>query len=376
MNYIKLSLITLLLLPIIIFAQSGSTDNMSYKRYEGNIGDNISITANIVQLFTKLSGNYQYRFLEDDNEKMYFGKTVELDGDVDEDGKARLKEFGRTDYAFEGTIQGKSFNGNWKAGEDRFVPFEMSEYYPIGSIPFDVYYLRSETDLVKGKPDSPVAEIEITLIYPTSEYIKPEITDSVRKIIVNSFFGRGFNVGEPDTMLVRFEEEYFSEYVKQNEDWYELGGASFSWEKVVNMSVVYNSTYMLCLEYLKYAYSGGAHGMTNVAYDIIYLDNGQLLTYANVFKKDAEEKLSEILTGQLRKDYSIPADISLSEAGFFVEVVEPNRNIYVNGNGIGFLYNSYEIAPYAQGATNIFLEWKQVSELVRQGTPVYEMSRR
>ncbi len=114
--------------------------------------------------------------------------------------------------------------------------------------------------------------------------------------------------------------------------------------------------------------------MTNISYDIIYLDNGQLLTYTDVFKEESEEELSKVLTQQLRKDYSIPAEVKLSEAGFFVEEVKPNRNIYVTGNGVGFLYNSYEIAPYSTGATNIFLEFKQIKDLVKKGTPVFEMS--
>jgi hypothetical protein len=252
----------------------------------------------------------------------------------------------------------------------------MSEYYPNGSMPFDVHYLRSENPLVKGKSGSPIAEIEITLIYPTNEYINPDVTDSVSRIIVSSIFGSGFQVADPDSMLINFEEEYFDEYVKQNENWHESGGASFDWEKVISMSVVYNSSYMLCLEYLKYAYSGGAHGMTNISYDIIYLDNGELLTFADVFSEEATAGLSEKLTAQLRKDYSIPDEVALKDAGFFVDEVQPNRNIYVNGNGVGFLYNSYEIAPYSQGATNIFLEWKQIEELVKMGTPVYMMSRR
>jgi hypothetical protein len=375
MNYAKTTLLFLFGLPLLLPGQRTS-DDMSYRRYEGNIGSSISITANIVQLYTKLSGNYQYRFLEDDQDKMYFGKTLELDGEIDENGQVKLKEFGKKDFAFEGIISGTAFTGNWNAGSDRVVPFEMKEYYPNGSMPFDVHYLRSEKQLVKGESTSPSAEIEITLIYPTDDYINPDVTDSVRRIIGKSLFGSGFKVEVPDSMLVKFEEEYFSEYVKQNEDWHKMGGASFSWEKAISMSVIYNSSYMLCLEYLKYAYSGGAHGMTNIAYDIIYLDNGQLLTFEDVFEEGPNEALSGLLTDQLRKDYLIPSGVPLKDAGFFVDTVQPNRNIYVTGNGIGFLYNSYEIAPYSTGATNIFLEWQQVKALVRKGTPVYEMSQR
>jgi hypothetical protein len=309
---------------------------------------------------------------------MHYGKSIELSGEIDGDNEAKLREFGSKEYTFTGQISGDSFKGDWNAGDDRKVPFEMKEYYPNGSMPFDVHYLRSEGKLVEGEAGSPLAEIEMTLIYPTNDYVQPDVADSVRKIIVNSYFGPGFGVNHPDSMMLTFEEEYLGKYVRQNENWHEVGGASFNWENVISMSVVYNTGYLLCLEYLKYAYSGGAHGMTNVSYDIIYLDNGQLLTFTDVFKDDdaSKEKLTQILTKQLRKDYSIPEEMLLSEAGFFVETVEPNRNIYVNGNGVGFLYNSYEIAPYSQGSTNIFLEFRQIQDMVKMGTPVYQMTKR
>jgi len=374
MKFNTILLICVIAFPTIVYAQKG---DKAYKRYEGNIGSSISITANIVQLYEKLSGNYQYKYIEDDA-NMHYGKSIELSGEIDENNNAKLREFGSKEFTFIGKIDDNTFNGDWNAGDDRKVPFEMAEYYPNGSMPFDVHYLRSEGKLVKGEADSPVAEIEMTLIYPTNDYVQPEIADSVKKIIVNSYFGPGFEVNNPDSMMLSFEKEYLEKYVKQNENWHEVGGASFNWENMISMSVVYNTGYMLCIEYLKYAYSGGSHGMTNLSYDIIYLDNGELLTFADVFKGDeeAKEKLTQVLTKQLRKDYSIPDEVLLSEAGFFVEKVEPNRNIYVNGNGVGFLYNSYEIAPYSQGSTNIFLEFSQIKDLVKMGTPVYQMTKR
>jgi hypothetical protein len=365
----------MLLFPVLFYGQKSANDQMSYNRYEGTIGENINVSANIVRLFEKLSGNYQYRYLDDDA-NIHFGKAIELSGEISEANYAKLKEFGAKDFTFTGVMDGEDFTGEWHAGENKKVPFSMKEYYPNGSLRFDVHYLHSEEKLIEGKAGSPVAEIEMTFLYPSEKYVQPEIVDSVRKIIVNSYFSEGFSVAAPDTMLVNFETEYFSNYVAQNENWHETGGASFNWEKVISMSVVYNNNYMLCLEYLKYAYSGGAHGMSNIAYDIIYLDNGQLLTFADVFEEGTETALSELLTKQLRKDYEIPDDVTLKEAGFFVDKVDPNRNIYVNGNGLGFLYNSYEIAPYAQGTTNIFLEFQQIKNLVKKGTPVYSMTKR
>jgi len=354
-------------------SQQASSDNFFYSRFEGVIGENIHVTANIIRLFDKISGNYQYRFVNEDNE-MHFGKTINIDGDVNLEN-TNLKEFGQDAYTFSGILNEESYKGKWKTYDNTELDFSMKEYYPLGTLPFDIFYLHSEDNLVSENTESPIAEIELTLIFPEDKYFQTGIVDSVKQIIAGSFFGEDFYNINPDSMLTHFETEYFSTYKKQNANWFE-NGASFNWQKMVSMSVIYNSNYLLCVEYLKYAYSGGAHGMTNIAYDIINLNEGTPLSYSSIFKEGSKDSLTYILTQKLRKDYQIPDDVSLKDTGFFVDKIEPNHNIYINGNGIGFLYNSYEIAPYSNGQTNIFLEFSKIKDILKSGTPVSMMSDR
>lgn len=373
MNFKLLLLFSIGIFPVVMCAQKKDNQILKYTRYEGKINNSISITANIIRLNEQLSGNYQYRFVEG-NSDMYFGRTIEVNGKVDKNDSARLKEFGRREYAFNGIMAADSFSGTWNAPDNKKMPFEMKEFFPNGSMPFNVYYLKSNRKLDSKLSSSPTTEIELTLLFP-DKYMVPGVSDSVKRIITKSFFGPGFSAVEPNKMMDDFKKENWDNYLKQNEEWHKQG-VSFSWEQMISMSVAFNSNYLLCLEYLKYAFTGGAHGMTNISYDIVYLETGQLLTYTDIFKENTDDSLSVLLTNQLRKDYQVPEDVSLSKAGFFVDTVNPNRNIYVTGNGIGFLFNSYEIAPYATGATNVFLEFSQIIDLLRRGTPVYNMSRR
>ncbi len=364
---------TILLSSISVISQEQLGDKVFYTRLEGVIGKNIKVNANIVKLFDKLSGNYQYRFIDDATE-MYYGKTISLNGDVINEN-ANLKEMGQELTTFTGTLNQNSFSGIWKTPDDRELEFNMKEYYPKGTLPFDIFYLHSEDKLVPDNPESPIAEIELTLLFPLDKYFQTGIVDSVKHIIANSFFGAKFYENNQDSMLIAFENEYFTNYKNQNEDWFDKG-ASFNWQKSVNMSVIYNSNYLLCVEYLKYAYAGGAHGMTNIMYDIVNLNEGTILTYESIFKEGTKDTLTSILTQKLRKDYSIPEEMPLKKAGFFVEVIEPNQNIYINGNGIGFLYNSYEIAPYSNGQANIFIEFEKIVGLLKIDTPVSAMGNR
>jgi hypothetical protein len=59
---------TIFFICALVAPSLGNAQNreMAYMRYEGNIGSSISITANIIRLYENLSGNYQYRYIEDD----------------------------------------------------------------------------------------------------------------------------------------------------------------------------------------------------------------------------------------------------------------------------------------------------------------------
>jgi len=357
------------------FSQNHTSKNNYYKRFQGNIGDNINVTANIVRLYDNISGNYIYYFVGSDDD-MYYGKTIELNGEIDKYDSLRLKEFGSEDFTFRGLVRDGQYNGVWNATEGKPVEFTMKELYPNGSLPFEIFYLKSESKLDNEIKESPVAEIELTLIYPSGNYFQPAIADSVKRLIAESYFGVGFGINNPQAMLEHFEEEYFGNYTKQAKQWHDVGGQSFNWEKMINMSVTYNSNYLLCTEYLRFAYAGGAHGMTNLSYDIINLDSGETLGYEDIFIDNIDSVLTEVLTNQLRLNYQIPDEVPLKEAGFFVDEVNPNKNLYVDGSGIGFVYNSYEIAPYARGATKILLDYDKIQHLIKKGTPVYRMSHR
>jgi len=365
----------LLIVSSILFSQKNTQETKYYKRFQGSIGENINVTANIVRLYDNISGNYVYYF-SDENNEMYYGETIELSGSIDKYDSLKLREFGSEEYTFIGLIEGGNYDGVWNTDEEKPIDFEMKEYYPNGSLPFEIYYLNSEHKLDNNNTDSPVAEIELTIIYPTNKYFQPSIADSVKDIIAQSYFGKGFDLVEPQSMLDNFEKEYFDNYDKQTKSWHEVGGASFNWEKMINMSVVYNSNYLLCTEYLRYAYAGGAHGMSNLSYDIINLDNGSKMFYKDIFVDNIDSTLTLMLTNQLRADYQIPEEINLKDAGFFVEQVNPNKNLFVDAGGIGFVYNSYEIAPYSKGATRILLSFDKIKHLVKPNTPVYRMSQR
>ncbi len=358
----------LLLLILIIFItihtySQNNAENKYYSRYEGIIDSSIIVTANIVRLYDNLSGTYNYVDVKDDSK---YGNSLSIVGTIS-NNEANLKEFGSNESMLSGTLNKESFIGKWNYNYERVLNIEES--YPMGSVQMDVYYLHSEDKLKPELEESPLAEIELTLIYPLLNSADLALADSVKHIISDSFFGDDFYDNNPDTMLTNFESEYYSNYHNQNDERYD-GNASFSWQKNVNMTVINNSENLLSVEYLKYAYSGGAQGMTNISFNNIDLKSGSNIEYNDIFKEDSRDSLSILLTNQLYLEKKIPADTTLNSVGYFVNKLEPNHNFYINVGGIGFLYNSYEIAPSYFGQTNVFLEFDKVVGLLKKDSPI------
>lgn len=357
------SLLSLCVLMISGLISAQNTDYY-YGRYEGKACNSI-VTANLVKVFNNVSGNIDMNKIDASS------SFVSLAGSIDNAGVLTLTEMGKSANTLSGAINQRNFTGIIMCN-DKETEVNMISSFPEGSLKFDVFYLHSEENLVENKDDSPAAEIELVLIYPDKSTYGKAIVDSVEKRIQDSFFNSVMLSESPDSMLTNYENNYFATYKKQNENWYD-NGASFNWQKIVNMSVMYNANNIVCAEYLVYAYTGGAHGITNIKYDIISLETGAKLEYSDIFTENSNANLSDLLTASLKKNVGIQQNASLKENGYFVDTIQPNYNIYVNSTGIGFVYNSYEIAPYAVGQTKIHLTFNEISPFLKSDSPVVDM---
>lgn len=369
MKFNILSLSLLLFTSHFLEAQVQHAPNLFYGRYEGDVNTSTSVTANLIRTNDQVSGNYQITSstgLNNDRKKVITGSVA---GD-----SVYLKEFSQKDAIIKGTLTTSQIKGYWTLKNEQNIPLRLEASYPIGSLPFDVSYLKSEMKLAPERADTPTASIELTLVYPTPNQLNIGVLDSVKKHINTGFFGHGFGESNPDSLMILYENEYYNNYQKQNEQWLETGGHSFSWEKVLTMNIGFNSHHLLCIEFERYAYTGGAHGMSNIANQIINLENGSLLSFEQVFIAHSDSTLTKLLTEQLKNDRQILSDSSLKSVGFFVDQISPNHNIFVEKSGIGFVFNSYEIAPYSFGSTSIFLNFDQLETILNPETPIYRMA--
>ncbi len=349
--------------------KSGS--ELFYGRYQGKTGQQTEACANLIRNEKQVYGNVYLHNPSSENTTQRTG--INVSGNMIGDS-VTLNELGNNTAIFTGILNPDALSGVYLTPENETIDFLLKVDYPEGSIPLDVSYLHSELELMPGKTDTPEATIELTLLYPLTYSTNPAISDSVLKKIQLEFFGSGQQPNSPDTMLLAYENEYYQNFRKQNQQWKETGGHSFSWEKMINTSVLYNSDYLLCMEFERYVFTGGTHGMSNIAYESINLLDGTSFTFENVFLPDSDSLLTQMLTAQLKSNRKLTVDGSLKQDGYFVDNLTPNHNMFINASGIGFTYNPYEIAPYSYGITQVHLPWEAIKSLLRTNTPIFALS--
>ena len=122
----------------------------------------------------------------------------------------------------------------------------------------------------------------------------------------------------------------------------------------------YISYIMTCEEYY-----GGAHPTTFNTIACFDPATGTEITLNDIFTEGYEEPLLEMLTRKLMKDEGVSTVEGLQEKGYFGEEMFITNNFILGADSLTFLYNRYEIAPYAMGDRLISLDYETLKEIMK-----------
>ena len=115
-----------------------------------------------------------------------------------------------------------------------------------------------------------------------------------------------------------------------------------------------------------YEYTGGAHGNRYLLIQNYDLRTGDAVSEQDLFIDDYFEPLKTLLLEALiAQTDKAETKKDLRQLGYSVADVVPNENFYVTPAGIAYVYNPYEIAPYAMGCIQISIPWDSVRHLLR-----------
>lgn len=149
----------------------------------------------------------------------------------------------------------------------------------------------------------------------------------------------------------------------------ELEHSAASWNLEKDIQVMLNTPQIISFQINESGYTGGAHGYSNTSFMNIDLDIMQEVKLADLLLPGYEAELN--VTGEkiFRDIRDIPADADLYEAGFEFEnnqfaLSDESNSFGVTDKGLLFYFNSYDIASYADGPTEVFIPYSKIQNLI------------
>jgi hypothetical protein len=158
----------------------------------------------------------------------------------------------------------------------------------------------------------------------------------------------------------------------------ESPGYAQSWmlERVIKAEVV--SSKIVTLAMTEYSYTGGAHPNSFESYQNLDIKTGQALGLDDLLKPDYQQPLNDTAEKIFREQEGLSFDENLEEAGFFFEEAKfkLNENFRITADGLVFLFNPYEAAPYVRGPIELKVPYSRIQDWIRPKGPLADLAKK
>lgn len=219
----------------------------------------------------------------------------------------------------------------------------------------------------------PYANVKVEFNYPKRFKSKEDLA-RLRQIFIGTFYNdESYDSLSPKEALSQYLVDYTEEYREigdqYNEDkrnleddnqpswyWYELQKSNeilFQDENILSYSVQHAD------------YTGGAHGSLNLLYYTIDLNELTTITQENIFKPNFYKFLTTKIIERLMIKFNVDTPEKLHSEGIFdINDIAPNDNFWINDEGVHYIYNQYEIAPYVMGPIEVTIPYEDIKSII------------
>lgn len=186
---------------------------------------------------------------------------------------------------------------------------------------------------------------------------------SIQQNLIDKFFGHEYVGQSIEDALDSYVSFSYTEYIANNKAFAERletdeneDGAILSEQQVLTARVISDADGILTYEVEQYVYMGGAHGINTRIYYNYEMESGILLTEKDVFVAGFEQPVTQLMHQMLiEQSEEFSSFNDFLDAGFEFDNIRPNGNFAITHDAIIYIFNPYEIAPYAYGETEIVL---------------------
>jgi hypothetical protein len=208
--------------------------------------------------------------------------------------------------------------------------------------------------------DSACAEFEVS--YPIFTGI-----DSAKSRKIARELELIFSLGDPDADTKTLVEEA-TEFVESYKTFTsEVPGVNHGWFFHAEARVNILTDTLISISIDEQYYTGGAHGGGGRYFVNINPATGSKVELQTILKPGFEGQLVKAAEAAFRKQRELSPEADLLENGFEFR----DNRFHLNDNygftpeGVVFFYNSYEIAPYAAGPSEVFISYSEILDWLK-----------
>lgn len=206
--------------------------------------------------------------------------------------------------------------------------------------------------------------LEVKIKYPKAEGAQDELRNTMNKGIevgilerTNSYVANKYIAKNLDAAADSFARSY-------QETITDLPDMPQRWAFDVDASIKHRSEQVISIAVAVYANTGGAHPNSELQFINFDTRNGK--TVSNTDFIIDRTKLTTLAEAAFRKHWKIEDAVSYTDAGFNFpdDKFTLAKTIGFSKDGLVLVYNTYEIAPYVTGATELTLPYDQLEGIV------------
>ena len=227
------------------------------------------------------------------------------------------------------------------------------------------YHINNDTTM-------PACLFSIDMVYPDN-YPNNAKLKQIQKYFVKTIFGEEYQNFAPKLAAEKYMQNYIDTYKKDMSQYSHSKkdiGAWMNYELSMGSRSLYNNHDIWSYELSTYMFTGGAHGIYTTIYQTFDLQKGKSLLLNDLINEKDRTHVDEMLRKQLANDLNLKSVNELSLKDYSPENIVATDNFYVGENGITWLYNPYDIAPYYLGQTRITLPYSALSSYLMPECPV------
>ena len=229
-------------------------------------------------------------------------------------------------------------------------------------------FLLSENDTTL-----PFSDVKFEYTFPV-KFNNKEDLNRLQQIFNGTFFNdESYDSLEPQEALNEYLRNYTAEY-REIADQYRQDKATLESDQMPSWywyyhyktnEILFNDNNIVSYSVEHSDYTGGAHGSLFVLCSTIDLNKLTTVTEEDIFKPNYFQFLTSKIIEKLMVKYDVTEPEQLIGKGFFdINEIAPNNNFWMNNEGVHYVYNQYEIAPYSMGPVEVTIPFTELDSII------------